>query len=345
MSNYWVRATGVAAAFALLTAAACSDTSPLELEPQAATLMVDASTDWAFVDLAETATQLSVSERSSSMAWDIAFNATRVMLNGGAAGPGGMVGYCVCQNAGATDAQIQAMTPESELAAFEAVSAANVPTEAESWETDALDAAIAGWYSYDISTHQVSAAPENVWKVRGAGADPEYAKFHVTQISAATRAGAQVTIEYAVQPGAGQAMGAVQTAVLDGRTAPVYFDFATGVSDASNWDIKLEGFDIRINGGVSGSGGAGAVKATESFSAMTDASDAPAQIYRGDAFGGVFTAHPWYKYNLDGNHTIFPTYYVFLIKRGAEVYKVQIIGYYNTAGESRRITFRYARLD
>ena len=344
MLEYRVRGMGAVAALALL-AAGCSDSSPLELEPEAPTLMVDASTAWAFVDLAETATPVTVSERSTSMAWDIAFNATRVMLNGGAAGPGGVVGYCVCQNTGATAAQIQALTPESELAAFEAVSTANLPTDADAWETDALDAAITGWYSYDVATHQVSAAPDNVWKVRGAGADPEYAKFHVTQISEATRAGAQVTIEYAVQPGAGEALGEIQTAVLDGRTAPVYFDFVTGVSDASNWDIKLEGFDIRINGGVSGTGGAGAVKASESFSAMTDASDAPAQIYRGDAFGGVFAAHPWYKYNLDGNHTIFPTYDVFLIKRGAEIYKMQIIGYYDTAGESRRITFRYARLD
>ncbi|MGH7464252.1 MAG: HmuY family protein, partial [Longimicrobiales bacterium] len=197
-----------------------------------------------------------------------------------------------------------------------------------------------------MTTHQVSAVPTKAWKIRGAGSSPEYTKLHVTQIADATQAGARVTIEYAVQPAAGAAMGVVRSIVLDGRTAPVYFDFASGaVSDASNWDIMLDGYAIRINAGVSGSGGAGAVLAGESFEAMTDASDAPAQIYRGDAFGGVFTSHAWYRYNLDGNHTIFPTYDVFLIRSGAAIYKVQITGYYSTTGESRRITFRYARID
>ena len=61
---------------------------------------------------------------------------------GGQAGPGGVTGYCLCQNAGATDAQVRAMTPESELGDFEAVSASSIPTDASEWETDVLDPAI-----------------------------------------------------------------------------------------------------------------------------------------------------------------------------------------------------------
>jgi hypothetical protein len=334
-----------AAVAAVFVLSACSE-DPIAADPDEASLTVDASVGWAYVDLAETATQVTVAEPATSSAWDIAFNATRVMLNGGSAGPGGVIGYCVCQNASATDAQIEAMTPAGEQADFESVTEAHVPATDEAWESDALDAAISAWYTYDMTTHEVSAEPARVWKVRGTGASPEYAKLHVTQIADATQAGARVTIEYAVQSGAGAALGAVQSTVLDGRTEPVYFDFATGaVSDEDDWDIMLGGYAIRINGGVSGSGGAGAVLASETFAGMTDASDAPAQIYRGDAFGGVFTSHAWYRYNLDGNHTIFPTYDVFLIRRGGEIYKVQLTGYYDTAGESRRITFRYARLD
>ncbi|MGH7464996.1 MAG: HmuY family protein, partial [Longimicrobiales bacterium] len=112
-------------------------------------------------------------ERATSSAWDIAFNATRVMLNGGAAGPGGVVGYCVCQNAAATEAHIQAMTPAGEQADFEAVTLADVPVTEQAWESDALDAAISGWYAYDMTTHQVSAVATNAWKVRGAGGSPE----------------------------------------------------------------------------------------------------------------------------------------------------------------------------
>lgn len=323
----------------------CSETSPVDVEPEEQTLTVDASTSWAFVALGDEATQVTVTDPATSDAWDIAFNATRVMLNGGAAGQGDVVGYCLCQNAAATDAAVMAMTPTSELAAFDAATLADQPAAAEEWVSDALDPAIDGWYAYDMTAHVVTADPSKAWKVRGAGADPEYAKFHVTQIADGTQAGARVTLEFAVQPAAGEALGAVQSVVLDGRTAPVYFDFATGaVSDADDWDILLDGYDLLINGGISGDGGAGAVAAGESFETITDASDAPAQVYRGDAFGGVFDAHPWYRYDLDGNHTIFPTYDVYLIRRGAQTFKVQVIGYYNTAGDARHITFRSALL-
>lgn len=337
------RARRAAAVIGVLAIAGCSESSPVEVEPEEHTLTVDATTSWAFVALGSEASQVAVSDPATSDAWDIAFNATRVMLNGGAAGPGDVVGYCLCQNAAATDAAIQAMTPASELSAFEAVTLADQPGTEEEWESDALDAAIDGWYAYDMTTHEVSAVPSKVWKVRGAGADPEYAKLRVTQIADGTQAGARVTIEFAVQPAAGEPLGAVQTVVLDGRTAPVYFDFAIGaVSDADDWDILLDGYDLLINGGISGDGGAGAVEASVSFEAMTDASDAPAQVYRGDAFGGVFDAHPWYRYDLDGNHTIFPTYDVYLIRSGGQIYKVQVTSYYNTAGQARHITFRYA---
>jgi hypothetical protein len=335
------------AAAAALLSAGCDNLDPVDVEADPSTLTVDASTDWAFVRLVgETAEQVTVTDAAESAAWDLAFNATRVMLNGGAAGPGGVAGYCVCQNSGASEAQIQAMTPAGERPDFEAVTLTDVPAQESVWESDALDAAITGWYAYDMTTHTVTPDASRVWKVRGAGSAPEYAKLHVTGIADATQAGARVTIEYAVQAAAGVAMGPVQTAVLDGRTAPVYFDFAAGaVNDDTDWDIVLDGYEIRINGGVSGSGGAGAVLASEGFSTMTDASDAPAQIYRGDAFGGVFTAAPWYRYNLDGNHTIFPTYDVYLIRSGSSIYKVQVIGYYSTTGDSRRITFRYALLN
>jgi hypothetical protein len=337
------------AAFALAGAAllaACSETGPADVGTDPATLTVDATAGWAFVALGESAAQVTVTDATTSTGWDIAFNATRVMLNGGAAGPGGVVGYCVCQNAAATEGQIEAMTPAAERGGFEAVMLAAVPAGGDAWESDALDAAITGWYAYNVTTHEVSAVPSEVWKVRGAGPAPEYAKLHITDIAGATQSAARVTIEYAVQPSAGEPLGATQSAVLDGHTGPVRFDFATSaVVETDSWDIMLDGYDIRINGGVSGTGGAGAVAADESFAAMTDASDAPAQIYRGDAFGGVFAMHPWYRYNLDGNHTIFPTFDVFLVKRGTAVYKIQIIGYYNTAGDARHITFRYARLD
>lgn len=176
--------------------AACSDspTEPVIDEP-VRTLTVDASTAWAYADLqGDTAMTVSVTDPLASSAWDLGFMSTGVQINGGAMGPGGMVAYCICQNAGATDADILTFTAAGELPDFEAVTAAQIPTAATAWS-------------------------------------------------------------------------------------------ATAITDT-----------------------------------------------------------PWYKYNLTGNHDIAPTYNVYLVKRGTGVYKLQIINYYDPAGKTRQITFRYVQL-
>jgi len=338
-----------AACFALsFCALACSETSPAGPEdPEFTTVTVDAAESWAFVDFADdAAVPVTVAEPRTSAAWDLGFFATSVMLNGGAAGPAGVLGYCVCQNAGVTDAQVIGMDADAEAAEFGAVTAAQIPADDDSWMSDSLAAAISGWWSYDPVAHVVSAAPENVWKVRTASGEA-YAKLHVTLVEDAARDHAgRVTIEYALQPSSGAPFEAARTAVVDVSDGPVPFDLETGntVSDGDGWDLVFEGYDIRVNGGVSGDGAAGAVAAGEPFDAITDASDVPAQVYAGDAFGGVFEAHPWYRYNLEGNHQIWPTYDVYLIRDGDAVYKVQLIGYYGPTGDTRQITLRYARL-
>lgn len=153
----------------------------------------NASTDWAYVDLS-TGDTTAQTDASTSTNWDIAFKTTSVMLNGGANGPGGVTGYCLCQNATATDDAILAMTPESEEPAFTETTAASVPTSASVWDPD------------------------------------------------------------------------------------------------------------------------------------------------------VFANDPWYKYDLAGDHHISPTFNVYLVKRGATVYKLQLINYYGPAGETRQITVRYSKV-
>lgn len=333
---------------ALIVLTACgSDGDPVGPDvPDVATLTVDASEGWAYVRLGEEAQRVTVGDPSQSADWDLAFHSTSVMLNGGNAGPGGVVGHCLCQNAEASDAEVVAMTAASELDAFLDVGAADVPTSEDAWMSDALVPVIDGWYAYDFATHTVSAAPEAVWVVRTAEGDT-YAKFHVIGIDGATQANAgRITIEYALQPEAAASMGEPDTAVVDVSGGPVHFDLVMGEeSDGTDWDLRFEGYTIRVNGGVSGGGEAGAVAAGDSFEAFEDASEIPSTLYRGDTYGGVFDAHRWYRYDLEGNHQIWPTYDVYLIRRGAAVYKLQLVGYYGETGDSRQITFRYARLE
>src|SRR5690606_31583636 len=127
--------------------------------------------------------------------------------------------------------------------------------------------------------------------------------------------------EYALQFAVGAAMGETRTLPVDlSAGGRVYVDLVRGaLSDASDWDLALEGYTIRVNGGVSGGGTAGAVLTDEPFASVDDAGEAPASVYRADAYGGVFDAERWYRYDLQGNHQIWPAYQVYLIRRGSEV--------------------------
>lgn len=337
---------GGAVLAAIMAVAACSDSGGTGTpEPEAGTLTVDASTGWALVDL-DAGAQVAGAPDAST-AWELGVFATSIMLNGGAAGTGGVKGFCVCQNASATDAQVQAMTAAGEQADFDAVTAAAAPADSTAWTSDALVPVITGWYAYNPATHVVSPAAGKAWKVRTAEGTG-YAKLRVTGIEAPTQTTAgRVTIEYAVQAAKGGAMGAVKTATLDvSAGGRVYFDLLAGaVSTAADWDVSLQGYTLRVNGGVSGGGQAGAVVVADDFAAITDASDLSATLYRGDAYGGVFDAHRWYRYNVTGtDHQIWPTFDVYLVRRGAALYKVQIVGYYGPAGETRRITLRYQKV-
>lgn len=308
------------------------------------TLTVAAPTDWAYVDLASTARQVTPTNPQQSNAWDIAFLATSVMLNGGQAGAGDVEGYCLCQNQGATNDQVLAMTAESERAAFEAVTAASIPSDDGDWVSDELSPSITGWWNYDMTSHTLTPATDRVWVVRTAEGDA-FAKLRVTGITNATQQNAgEVTLEFATQT-AGEAYGATRTLTVDVSSGPVYVDLLDGaVSDEDDWDLLLEGFDIRLNGGVSGAGQARAVLAGDDFATVPGGADISGG-WASDAFGGVFDETPWYRYNLQGNHQIWPTYDVYLIRSGSDVFKVQIVSYYNaTDGAARHITFRYAPL-
>lgn len=333
---------------ALLLLAACSDspTAGGTEAPQVLTVTLDASAGWAYADLDAASPAVAVANPATDANWDIAVNATNVMLNGGAAGPGGVSGWCQCLNEAATNDQLRAFTPEAQLAPFLSATAALAPAAADQWAADALAPALSGWWSYNATSHVVSADPSRVFLVRTAEGTG-FAKIHVIGLADAQRTHAgKVTFEYAVQTTAGGAMGPTRQATVDVAGGRVYFDLLThAVSTAANWDLAFEGFDIRVNGGVSGTGQGGVVAATAAFGAITSASEPPAAAFRTDSYGGVFKARPWYKYNLTGtDHQIWPNFNVYLLKRGSALYKVQFTSYYGPAGETRRITLRYAKL-
>ena len=332
----------------LLAFTACDDESgPIDPDGnEAGSLTVDASSGWAYVAFEDgEATEVDVTDASTSSEWDMAFSVTAVMLNGGAAGPGDVSGFCVCQNEGATNDQVIAMTAASEQADFDAVTSADVPGDDE-WIDEELTTAIDGWYAYNPTTHVVSAAPGNVFAVRTASGTT-FAKLHVVDIEGATQTHAgTVTFAYALQNGVGAVFGDVDTVSVDVSSGAVRFDLESGaVTTDAGWDIEFEGWTVRVNGGASGTGMAGAYLTGEAFASIDDVTGAPASAFAGDRFAGVFGAHSWYRYNLQNDHQIYPTYEVFLISTADGIYKVQLTGYYGPSGTPRQISLRYAKLD
>ncbi len=329
--------------------AACSDSSTgPSTPPVTQSIVVDASQPTAYVALGDPATAVSVSDPTTSAAWDMSFFATTVGLNGGAAGPGEVTAYCICQNASATDAEIEAMTADNQAPAFDGVADSDVPG-ASSFSADALLPAISGWY---VGSPGAGAAadPARAWIIRTGSSNVILAKFHVTGLSGATAADAgSVTFEYAIQPSPGAPFGPTQSATVDVHAGTVSFNLSSGAeTTGQDWDLRFTDYDILVNGGVSGSGTVSAVVDNSTPYAQIDAAyaaTAPPQAYRADAYSGVFAASPWYRYNITGtDNQIWPTFNVYLVRRGNEVFKVQLTSYYGTSGASRQITMKYARL-
>ncbi|MBI2795265.1 MAG: HmuY family protein [Gemmatimonadetes bacterium] len=340
-----------AVASAVLLLAACSgDTALAPSAPVTRTITVDASAAYAYLKLDTIAQPVSVASPTTSSAWDIGFFATGVTLNGGAAGPGGVTGYCLCRNEAATTAQVQAFTAMNQLPVSDSVTAAAVPP-ASAFQADLLDPAINGWYSGTAGAGATVTAGRTFILRKSVGGATILAKFQVTGVTAPTAATpGQVSFQFAIQPSAGAAFGATlaQTVTVAAGTV-AYFDLAANaLGTVASWDIAFDGWAIRTNGGVSGSGGVKAVPdAVTAFASIdaTYAASAPAVAYRGDTFSGVFAAHPWYRYNITGSdNQIWPMFNVYLVKTPAGVFKIQLTSYYSAAGAPRNITVRYAKI-
>jgi hypothetical protein len=115
-------------------------------EAQVVTRTLEAAEDWTFVSLANPEILLDISDPSTSTDWDIAFQGTDVLLNGGSAGSAGVTALCLCQNQWSTKDEFQQMTPDSELADFTAVDAASIP--AAGWHPSTF--AASPWFKYNL---------------------------------------------------------------------------------------------------------------------------------------------------------------------------------------------------
>lgn len=330
------------------TLSACDDVTRPDNTTPTQQITTDSAGTWVYLRFDDVAEKVTVANAATSTAWHMAFMGTSVMLNGGAAGPGGVKGYCVCQNGSPTNEQIAAMSPASELADFEAVTAANIPAATE-FVADEIDPAVFGWYTGSGASATADAG-QTFLISQGTGPARLLGKLHVTALASPTTSSpGTVTLEWAMQTTAGGAFGPTYTATFSTAAGPAYIDLnANATASASDWDLKVSGWMVQLNSGASGSGTWKALSAQRTpFASITPAFAAspPEQTFRSDVFGGVFAANRWYRYNVTGtDNQIWPIYNVYLLAIGDEVYKIQLISYYSDAGSGRFYTVRYARV-
>ncbi|MGO3008837.1 MAG: HmuY family protein [Psychrobacter celer] len=145
------------------------------------------------------------------------------------------------------------------------------------------------------------------------------------------------------------------------------YDFdakAESSCDGDTWDIKFENqarsVKLWSNSGDSGAGMGGVFGLIDwsDLSRYTNATldpDTDRNIslhYNEDRSGGVFTAKPWFEYNLQGKHQLYPNNRVYMVTTDSSsamtdssvqqpIYALQITNYYNDAGKSGYPTIRW----
>jgi len=312
--------------------------------------------------------ELSDADAAVSGAWHIAFKRTSIKLNDGVSGPGAVKGAIADARDNFYDAvtgnpdtpALTKATASSELAAFNAVTSTRDLSFVEDRNVPYIrgDGTDNGWWRYSgPPNHIISANPDQWWLIRSAAAN-SYAKFHVTNIIQDSR---EISLELFIQGVTDNTFSTTAipwTATIGAAGGSKCFDIdvATEVDcSETEWDIRAEvvgqAWNIRINGGVSGSGNGGAFGPFDStaINGYVSGTTSPGgtgikERYGQDSAGGLFRDNTWYAYNIlnQSPPVLWSNYRVYVIDTGTGFYKLQILGYYNQAGVSGNYTFRYA---
>ncbi len=352
------RVRGVAAlvvAGAVLTGCESDTTGPDDPQLPSGTVTLDASSNANFVyfDLASGQT-VQATNPSTSSAWDLAVRRYEVRLNGGISGPKGLTGFNLANNENATNEQILGFTAENQKAAFDAIGTSNIPPAA-SFVTERIEANPLAWLSFGPQGPVANATVS--WKLKRSS-NGGHAVFRVIQSTSGGSSQQNATLTSATVEWRTQApngtLGAKQTAVLQVEAGSVALDFGTGATGAATgcgWDIRFDTESFAIVPNVACGAGTFPVDGSQSFDGMTTAADAAEY---GAFLAGRSGVVPFsatladkkgpFLYNLTGDNRLSPTFNVYLVKAGNDVYKIQLINYYSATGASGHVTLRYAQI-
>lgn len=277
--------------------------------------------------------------------WDIALRRYEIRVNGGVTGTGGVTGYNFENNKTATAAQVLAFTNANTLAAFDSVRDAQIPADSF-FKADRLIANPTGFMIFGAGTPVANAA--NFWKVKTASG--AYELTRVTNVAFTGRALTSVTFESRTQTGT--TLGAARSFTITIAGAPVNVNLATGTAvtaNGCNWDLVITPALYEIGVNTACNVGTYPSAATPGFAGTTSASDAPQygaflSLLTGPIPNDIENPSGPFRYNLNNDQRLSPTFNTYLIRNGTRTYKMQVIGYYGTSGAGGFPTLRYARI-
>ena len=349
-------AAATAATILSLVPAACEDTvaPPVEVFEEGA-ITVDASSYGAsaYLSLADGGTVVT-SPGAASTAWHLSLQRFTVRLNGGVTGAGSVAGANLRNNAELTQEDVAALDADAGESAFQAVTVDDI-AGATFVEDDVVPDPGASWFRFDRGSGTVVANPRAAWKVQE-GSGRGHAVFRVSELTMQGQRPVGLVVEYRRQDPGG-ALGEARTVALDLTQGPAYVALSQGRAlgagevqgpNACAWDLgATPALEINVNADCDG--GTFPLGATDDFTALTTAADAPKYGGFLSTIGGAFPvsvgdAGGIFWYNIEGNSRMWPTYNVFLVRDGQQVYKVQITNYYSADGTSGFPTVRFLRL-
>ena len=297
--------------------------------------------------------------------WDIAFKRTKVYLNPNnsdeAIEP--VSAYFTGNNAEFYDAEGTVIvdkfvnaTAEDELDDFTAITLADIPTDDSMFSTDESNNILDGFYNYDVTTHQVSAAGDKYFIVKSDAASTLLSKFRVTDLTQNGFSMSAFTLNVANQANGTDAFATTETVYeIDAATEcagsdSIYIDF-----DITGTVTVTDAWDIQVPCNADSTGAEFELHLAETATAIQDFENS----YTGIAEDAIryygfksdeYTIHamdksPWYQYNIEGNHKLWSQFGVYLIKNANGVFKLQITSYYDAEGASGNYSFRAKLLD
>jgi hypothetical protein len=284
------------------------------------------------------------SEALTDTSWDIAFRRTVVKTNSGISG---------IKNVRVANL---AMAHSPDSINFNGVTDTTGIRDRD-WISDSYAYAVGDWYTYDQMHHTMDLT-NYVYTLKDA--EGKYVKFTVSGLYGGgmppNMGNIVIRYVYAASGTDISGVGETDTIIVGADTA--YFDFSSGEtvtpadpSSSLDWDFAIAAYDIHLNSSMFGIGQAAAYLNTDSlgnprtdFDNIAQAETQPTAYFQ-DAVGSAFTE--WYDYN-ENTHQLTSKGHVYLVRVGANIYKMQISSYYanvNGTPTSGWYTFKWLKLD